>query len=300
MQHSLLQNGLFWTTLAYITWGLTPLFYQFLRGVDALEIFAFRVLWSVPLMIFLLWITKTPVLIFQLLRQRQSFIWLALSTACISTSWYLNTWGQTNNQVLMVSLAFFLTPLVSILIGVFYLKERLSKLQLLALLFCSSGFAYACLSLDSFPWLTIGIALAFGSYGLIKKQIKIDTLNGLTVETMLMVPFALLYLLSHPKSLSYEWSSSLQLLLMLTAPMTLLPLGLFAFGVKRMKNLSSIAILQYLEPTLYFLLAVFIFKEATDSDRLTTFVLVWCGFIMFALDSLRGIRKQQRLASKRD
>ncbi len=295
MQHNQGQGGLFWTTASFIVWGLMPLFYQHLKGVEAMEIFAFRVLWSVPLMALLLWVTVTPARVFRLLLEPKTFFWLFLSTACISTSWYLNTWGVTHGQVLMVSLAFFLIPLINILIGVFYLKEKLNGLQKLAMGFCLIGFAYACLSLDAFPWLTIGIALAFGSYGLIKKQVKIDTLNGLTAEAILMVPFALFYLIGMAGETSYAADEgNTRLLLMLTAPMTILPLGLFAFGVKRMKNLSSIAVLQYLEPTLYFLLAVFVFKEAVDSDRLITFSLVWVGFILFTLDSLRRTRHLRR------
>jgi len=290
------QGGLFWTTSAYIVWGLMPLFYQHLRGVEAMEIFALRVLWSVPLMALLLWITVTPVRVFKMLMEPKTFFWLFLSTACISTSWYLNTWGATNGQVLMVSLAFFLTPLISILIGVFYLRERLTLMQLIALLLCASGFLYACLSLDSFPWITVGIALAFGCYGVIKKQVKIDTLNGLSAEVLLMIPFALFYLIGAAGNTHWEGGEGdVRLLLALTAPMTILPLGLFAFGVARMKNLSSIAILQYIEPTLYFLLAVFVFGEAIDAERLTTFGLVWAGFIVFTIDALRRSRKQRHL-----
>ena len=150
-----------------------------------MEIFALRVLWSVPLMVLLLWVTVTPFRVFKLLMDPKTFFWLFLSTACISTSWYLNTWGATNGQVLMVSLAFFLIPLISILIGVLFFRERLTPMQLVALILCASGFLYACLNLDSFPWLTVGIALAFGCYGIIKKQVKIDTLNGLAAEALL-------------------------------------------------------------------------------------------------------------------
>lgn len=282
------QNGLFWTLSAYTVWGLMPLFYQHLKGVEAMEIFALRVLWSVPLMALLLWLTVTPVRVFKMLMEPKTFFWLFLSTACISTSWYLNTWGATHGQVLMVSLAFFLTPLISILIGVFYLRERLTPLQKLALILCASGFIYACLNLDTFPWITVGIALAFGCYGVIKKQVKIDTLNGLSAEVILMIPFALFYLIGTAGETHWEaGEGDVRLLLALTAPMTILPLGLFAFGVVRMKNLSSVAILQYIEPTLYFLLAVFVFGEAIDAERLTTFGLVWAGFIVFSVDALK-------------
>jgi chloramphenicol-sensitive protein RarD len=289
MQRSnLLQGGLLWTTSAYIIWGLTPLFYQYLREVEAMEIFALRVLCSVPLMAILLWVTVTPIRVFKILMEPKTFASLFLSTACISTSWYLNTWGVTNGQVLMVSLAYFLTPLISILIGVFYLRERLTPLQLVALLLCASGFLYACISLDSFPWLTIGIALAFGCYGVIKKQVRIDTLNGLTAETLLMVPFALFYLIGMSGQTHWDaGENNVRLLLMLTAPMTILPLGLFAFGVARTKNISTIAILQYIEPTLYFLLAVFVFAEVINTGRLVTFALVWIGFSVFSIDAIR-------------
>ncbi|MEH6814694.1 MAG: EamA family transporter RarD [Motiliproteus sp.] len=281
-------GGLFWTTSAYILWGLTPLFYQHLRGVEAMEIFALRVLCSVPLMMLLLWVTVTPLRVFKMLMEPKTFFWLFLSTACISTSWYLNTWGATNGQVLMVSLAYFLTPLISILIGVLYLRERLTPLQLVALVLCASGFLYACMNLDSFPWLTIGIALSFGCYGVIKKQVRVDTLNGLAAETLLMVPLALFYLVGMAGQTHWETGAdNVRLLLILTAPVTILPLGLFAFGVVRIKNLSTIAVLQYIEPTLYFLLAVFVFGEVIDMERLTTFALVWVGFIIFSVDAIR-------------
>ncbi len=253
-----------------------------------MEIFALRVLCSVPLMAILLWVTVTPIRVFNLLMEPKTFTSLFLSTACISTSWYLNTWGVTNGQVLMVSLAYFLTPLISILIGVFYLRERLTPLQLIALILCATGFLYACISLDSFPWLTIGIALAFGCYGVIKKQVRIDTLNGLAAETLLMVPFALFYLIGMSGLTHWETGEdSDRLFLMLTAPMTILPLGLFAFGVARTKNISTIAVLQYIEPTLYFLLAVFVFAEAINTGRLVTFALVWIGFTVFSIDAMR-------------
>lgn len=289
MQRSnFVQGGLLWTTSAYIIWGLTPLFYQYFNGVEAMEIFALRVLCSVPLMAALLWITVTPIRVFKLLMDPKTFSSLFISTICISTSWYLNTWGATNGQVLMVSLAYFLTPLISILTGVLYLRERLTPLQFIALLLCATGFLYACISLDSFPWLTIGIALAFGCYGVIKKQVRIDTLNGLAAEALLMVPFALFYLIGMSGQTHWEANEdSVRLLLMLTAPMTILPLGLFAFGVARTKNISTIAVLQYIEPTLYFLLAVFLFGEAIDTGRLATFSLVWVGFTVFSIDAIR-------------
>ncbi len=298
--YQLLKSGLFLTTLAYVIWGLTPLFYQHLRGVEAMEIFSMRVLFSVPLMVLLLLLSGTPVRVFKMLTQPRTFFWLFLSTACISTSWYLNTWGSTHGQVLMVSLAYFLTPLISILIGVLYLRERLTLLQWAALVFCASGFLYACTSLDSFPWLAIGIAVAFGSYGVIKKQVQIDPLNGLSAETLLMVPFALFYLNGHMTEQS-AWAAKeggTHILLGLTAPIVLLPLGLFTFGVARLQNLSTIAVLQYIEPTLYFLLAVFVFGEAIDMNRMTTFMLVWVGFIAFSIDALRRVKLTRRSASK--
>jgi len=289
MQRSnLLKDGLLWITSGYILWGLTPLFYQYFHGVDAMEIFAMRVLFSVPLIALLLWVTGTPIRVFKMLMVPKTFISLILSTACISTSWYLNTWGATNGQVLMVSLAYFLTPLISILIGVIYLRERLTTLQIIALLLCISGFLYACISLESFPWLTIGIALAFGCYGVIKKQVRIDTLNGLAAETLLMIPFVLFYLVVISGPTQWEiGDNTIRVLLILTAPVTILPLALFSFGVSRIKNLSTIAILQYIEPTLYFLLAVFIFGEAIDMQRLSTFILVWMGFTVFSIDGIR-------------
>lgn len=287
------QVGLVCTTLAYITWGLTPLFYQFLHeGIQATEIFAMRVIWSLPVFALLFVLTRREFKVFQLLRDRRSFLWLLLSTLCISTSWYLNTWGVTHGQVLMVSLAFFLIPIISILVGVFYLGEQLNSLQMLAIGFCLAGFAYACLNLNQFPWLTVGIALAFAGYALIKKQVRIDTLNGLTIEALFVLPIAVGYLLllgDEGRFMQAQWDE--RWLLMMVAPIVLLPLGLFSMGVPRLESLTLVAVLQYIEPTLYFLIGAFVFGETVDANRMVTFTLIWIGFLLFCLNSLRYHRR---------
>lgn len=299
MNMLLTRLGLFCTTLAYITWGITPLFYQFLHeDIQATEIFALRVVGALPVFALLFLLTKSQFKVIELLKDKRSFLWLLVSTLCVSTSWYLNTWGVTHGQVLMVSLAFFLIPLISILIGVFYLGERLNRNQVMAIAFCLSGFAYACLNLDQFPWLTLGIALAFSGYALIKKQIRIDTLNGLTIEALLVLPVALGYLLllgDQGRFVQAKWDEGL--LLMLIAPVVLLPLGLFSIGVPRLKSLTLVAVLQYIEPTLYFLIGVFLFGEVVDAERLVTFGLIWIGFLIFCVDSVRYHRRQTKLIS---
>lgn len=197
--------------------------------------------------------------------------------------------GVTHGQVLMVSLAFFLTPLISILVGVLFLGERLNRLQLLAIAFCLSGFAWACLSLEQFPWLTIGIALSFGGYSLIKKQIPIDALNGLTIEALLMLPVAAGYLfLLGDQGQFVQADFNERLLLVMIAPVVLLPLALFSFGVPRLQSLTVVAVLQYIEPTLYFLIGAFVFGETIDLERTITFGLIWIGFLIFCLNSLSG------------
>ena len=290
------QVGLVCTTLAYITWGLTPLFYQFLHeDIQATEIFSMRVIWSLPVFALLFVLTRREFKVFQLLRDRRSFLWLLLSTLCISTSWYLNTWGVTHGQVLMVSLAFFLIPIISILVGVFYLGEKLNGLQKLAIGFCLTGFAYACLNLNQFPWLTVGIALAFAGYALIKKQIRIDTLNGLTIEALFVLPIAVGYLLllgDEGRFVQAQWDE--RWLLMMVAPVVLMPLGLFSMGVPRLESLTLVAVLQYIEPTLYFLIGAFVFGETVDANRMVTFTLIWIGFLLFCLNSLRYHRRHSR------
>ena len=284
------QAGLICTTLAYITWGLTPLFYQFLhQDIQATEIFSLRVIWSLPVLALVFILSRHRCQIWSLLKDKRSFFWLLLSTLCVSVSWYLNTWGVTHGQVLMVSLAFFLTPLISILVGVLFLGERLNRLQLLAIAFCLSGFAWACLSLEQFPWLTIGIALSFGGYSLIKKQVAIDALNGLTIEALLMLPVAAGYLfLLGDQGQFVQADFNECLLLVMIAPVVLLPLALFSFGVPRLQSLTVVAVLQYIEPTLYFLIGAFVFGETIDLERTITFSLIWIGFLIFCLNSLFG------------
>lgn len=274
------------TAASYVIWGLLPLYYSQLSGIDAFEIFSIRAIFAVPVIYFLWRLSggKTEY------KQWDYKSWglVSISALCISASWYLNTWGVTHGQVLNVSLAYFLTPMLSIAVGVFFFREVFTPLQCIAVLACFFGFLYSCVDLSHFPWVTVGIALAFSGYGIIKKVLKTDMIGALLIESILVFPFGMAYML-------WEWEDTvfsnmdpgINFMLFLTSPIALLPLAIFAIGVSRISNLTSVAILQYIEPTIYFVLGYFIFGEEINPDRLITFIVIWIGFILYSLDTFR-------------
>lgn len=284
--------GVAYAVAAYGFWGLNPLYFKAVTEVPALEVLAHRTLWTVVLLALLVSLGRRWSAIVDALRDRRTVLLLCLSTLVISVNWLIYIWAIFVERVLETSLGYYINPLVSVLLGVVVLRERLAPLQALAVLLAALGVLNLALGAGGLPWVAISLALTFGLYGLIRKTARIGAAEGLLVETSLILPFALGYLLfiaaEGTGSFATE-SRATDLLLIAAGPVTMLPLVWFASAARRLP-LSLVGFFQYIAPTCHFLLAVFAFGEPFTRGHLITFLLIWTAVALFVWETLRAAR----------
>ena len=284
---------------AYLIWGFAPLYFKLLDQLSAPEILAHRSIWSLLLAMILLTLLGKLRGLGAVLRCRKTLLALLVSTALISTNWLIFIWSVTNDHLLDASLGYYINPLLSVLLGVVVLGEKLRPLQWLAVLLAAVGIGYELWQFGRLPLVALGVALTFGFYGLVRKQTPVDSLTGLTVETLYLLPLAVGFLFwsSSPTSNLLNNSWQLNGLLLLAGPITLTPLLLFNIAARRL-NLSTLGFLQYLGPTLMFFLAVLLYNEPFDKAKLVTFIFVWVALGFYSADALVMRRKRRRLRNK--
>ncbi|VXA89209.1 conserved membrane hypothetical protein [Aeromonas veronii] len=282
-------------TLSFILWGMLPLYYQFMPEVNMWELISHRVLWSVVLLggLFLLLGHKVPWT--RLRSEPRQLGLILLAGPVMSISWCMFTWCLTTGQVLTTSLAFFMTPLFNIVFAVIFLKERLTPQKHLAVALALAGLAYMLFCYGQLPWFSLIMGANFACYGLIKKKIHYDTGSSLYLEAMVQLPVALIIigtLAWHGEGAFVNGDLADKLLLMGSAPATLLPVGLFCYAVARTR-MSTVGLLQYIEPSLAFLLAIYWFGEAPDPIKAVGFAFVWAGLLVSLLPLHRLKRQPQ-------
>ena len=273
--------------LAFFIWGMSPLYWKALGAIPAFEIIMHRVLWS---FLFLL-----PVLFlqhqfdrFKLALSTHSTRWILLvTTLLVGGNWLVYIWAVNHDLILQTSLGYFISPLVSILLGLVFLRERLRPMQQIAVLLAAGAMFYLGIHYGQFPWIAIYLAVTFALYGLIRKIAPVGALVGLAVETLFLSPVALGYLLYLHVSgrgafLHINWHTDF--LLMGAALLTALPLLLFTMGARRI-HLSTLGFIQYTTPTCSFLLAVFYYVEPFDTAQLITFSLIWTALAIYSADA---------------
>ena len=272
---------------AYVLWGFFPLYFHLLRDVPATEVLMHRVIWSFLLVLLVVMLLGRRERLWQALRTPGLRNGLMISSLLISINWLVFIWAVARGRVVETSLGYFITPLVSVFLARVILGERLDRWRQAAILLAALGLAWLVWRLGELPWVALLLALSFGLYGLARKQIAVDTLTGLTVETGLLLPFALAYGLW---LYADGWPAARPALdgwlLVASGAVTALPLLLFAAGARRM-SLSAIGFLMYVNPTMQFLTAVFLLDEPFDRDQLVGFVLIWTALLLFSLGSLR-------------
>jgi chloramphenicol-sensitive protein RarD len=284
-------RGLVFALLAYGAWGFFPLYFKALPGIPAWEVLAHRVVWSVVLLsIATPLLGRWPTTLHALGRGKRHLI--AMSALLIAVNWGTYIWAVQAGRVLQASLGYFVNPLVSVLLGVIFLHERLRPLQLWAIGLAGVGVAALVVSRGEFPWLPLVLALSFGLYGLVRKRAGVDPVGGLLAETAILAPLALglvsLLALRGQGALGRDLPTTL--LLMAAGPITAVPLVWFALGVRSLK-LSTVGLLQYVTPTLQFLLAVVLFHEEFTTAHAVAFGFIWSALVLYSLDSLRAARQ---------
>lgn len=284
------RGGLLLGLGAYTMWGVLPLYFRLLAAVPAIEVLAHRVIWSLVLLI----VVVTAMRRWQTIRAAASgrtIAMLAASATLIAINWLIYIWAVNNGHTLAGSLGYFINPLLNVGLGVIVLGERLRKWQGVAIAIASAGVAAMAFVALNTLWISLSLAVSFGLYGLVRKIVAIDSLGGLLIETLLLAPASfgyVLYLESAGRGAAGQ-ALSTDVLLVLLGALTALPLLMFAAAARRLPY-STLALLQYVAPSLQFVVAVAIFGEPLRPLHLLVFALIWAGCAIFAWDSVRGAR----------
>jgi chloramphenicol-sensitive protein RarD len=285
---------------AYIWWGMIPVYFKLLSQVDAMEILMHRIAWCVPTILIIMALMKQPIAVVAIWRNQKLFWALVLSTLLVSNNWFIFTWAVVNERVLDTSLGYFINPLLSVLLGVLLLKERMTRLQWIAVLIAALGVANQIAVVGEVPWLSLALAVTFGLYGLIRKQTPVDSMNGLLVETLIAFPVAVGFIgiwLWTGKAAFLQGDGATDLILAAGGLVTAVPLILFAIGARRLP-LYAIGFLQFIAPTLTFMLAVWVYQEPFGWQKGVTFGLIWLALAVYLTDAvIKRFKKNLGLAS---
>lgn len=280
--------GVFFGLAAYLTWGSFPVFFKALDGAAPLEIVCHRIVWSVVLLCVLVTVRRQLGGVLSALRNRQVLLTLCGSTLLIATNWLVFIYAIQHDEVLQSSLGYFITPLISVLLGYLFLRERLNRWQLCSVLLALSGVLNLAFHHSRFPWIALILATTFGLYGLLRKVVRVEAMVGLTVETLLLGPVAcayLVYLATQHDSAFLAGTLRLDLLLPLSGVVTAIPLLLFVAAARRLQ-LATIGFLQYITPSLHFILAVGLYNEPFSQGHLLSFIFIWSGLAIYSSDAL--------------
>jgi chloramphenicol-sensitive protein RarD len=282
---------------AYLAWGLFPLYWPLLEPAGAIEILAHRVLWSLVLVMALLAITHGSLA--SLPRDRRSLALLSAAAVLIAVNWGVYIWGVNSHHVVETSLGYFVNPLVSVGLGVLALGERLRPVQWSAVGLATAGVVVLAVDAGRVPWIALSLAASFGTYGLVKKVVGVPPIEGLVVETAVLAPFAVGYVAIGGALGATTFGShgaDHALLLVSAGIVTALPLLAFAGAAARVP-LTRLGLMQYLTPTMQFLIGVLVRHEPLPPGRLAGFVLVWIALAVFTIDTATHHRRQLAVAA---
>ncbi|HZK43393.1 MAG TPA: EamA family transporter RarD [Syntrophomonadaceae bacterium] len=282
-------TGIIYASGAYFLWGILPIYWKLLQAVDPLEILAHRITWCLIFLLLLQFFSKQiPNTIIEIRRisKHPTKVFGIISAAIIlSLNWYTYIWAVNNNFVIQASLGYYINPLVSILLAVVVLKEKLNIWQIIACALAFIGVFILTNNYGGVPWVALILAFSFAMYGLIKKMVNVEPITGLILESAVMAIFSLIYLCflhSNDQSVFSINEPVIALLLVGTGLVTSIPLVLFARAVKYLP-LSLLGFLQYINPTISLLLGIFVFHEVFSFMHLIAFIIIWTGLIIFSL-----------------
>lgn len=289
------RRGLWTAVAAFVLWGLMPLYWHLLKVVPSLQIVLHRVLWGALLVAAWLYFKYGRGWLRDTLARPQAAWMLALSGALIAFNWGLYIWAVNAGHVVETSLGYFINPLLNVLIGVLFLRERLNRAQWLSVAIAGAGVLWLTFNYGSFPWIALALAGSFGLYGLIRRQLDVGPVRGLGVESLYMLPVAVLLLAVTAGGSGggglFAWGASAAALLVMAGALSVLPLIGFAYAVRRIP-FTVIGLIQYIGPTLQLLSGVFFFGEPFGTDRAIGFAFIWVALAIFAGDGLMRARRR--------
>ena len=285
-------SGLLYALSAYLAWGLSPIYFKALRPTGPLEILSWRVVASVALLGIMTVVMGRGAEVARSLSDRRRALTFVATTLLISCNWVLYIWSVNSGHLLEASMGYFMNPLVTILLGVVFLKEGLDRRQKFAVGLAAVGVVWLVVTHGKLPWISLVLAVTFALYALLRKKARIDAVAGLLVETSFLAPLAVGWLvwLWWRGEAHFGTSPGMSVLLLSAGAVTALPLVWFTLGVHRLR-LSTMGILQYVAPTLQFLLAVLAYREPFGAAQAVTFVFIWAGLALYTVDAIGKARR---------
>lgn len=291
-------SGFFALLFAYFCWGILPLYWKLLVDVSAMQIISHRIIWSFIFMVILVLasgMTKSVWRDWLELKTKPKHVFLVvLASVLLTINWLTYIWAVNANHILETSLGYYINPLVSVLLGVVVLREKLNSWQIFAIFLAGLGVGNMVYHFGSVPWVAFVLAGTMGFYGLCKKTVRLNAITSMTIETMITAPFAVIYLsylYSMGQGYPLTWSLT-TLLLVGCGVITAVPLLLFAHSANKL-SMVVIGITQYITPTMTFLIGVFVYNEDFTSVHLTSFTLIWIALAIFSISNIKQLRQNK-------
>ena len=291
--------GFLYACLAYLHWGLIPIYWKQIDHIDSVEIVLHRMVWAFVFVFALVLLLKQGGRLFSLLRN-PALLWrLLIASLLIAFNWAVYIWAVNNEQMVEASMGYFINPLISVALGMLFFGERLRRLQMVSIILASCGVLYLILVFSKIPIIALTLAISFALYGAAKKSLSVEPLHGLTIETGFLVVPAALYAvyLGQTGQAAFGSEPVSDIFLVGAGIMTLIPLVLFSSAAQKI-SLTALGMLQYIGPSCQLLLAVFIYGEPFAQKDLVSFGLIWAALILFSLDQIRH-QRNQRISKKK-
>lgn len=287
-------QGVLAGVIAFSLWGAFPIYFKIAAGVTALEMLSHRIIWAVPFGLLIIFVRKQWPEVRETIKAPRTLAWLCASAAFISLNWLVYIWAVQDDQVFQASLGYYINPLLLVWAGYMFLGERLRRGQAIAVVFAGIGVAILAGSGGQFPWISLTLAVTFTVYGLVRKQVQVNAMPGLFVETSLLFPIALIYLLVLTSSGTAAFGTEIKIstLLLLAGPLTVLPLLFFAVSARRL-NLATIGFLQFIAPSGQFLVGLY-YDEPLSRAHLLCFGFIWLAVAIFVYDAVAQSRRTSK------
>ena len=292
-EKSAIRGGIIFAISAYTMWGVAPLYFKLIDHVNADEILVHRVVWSTILLMVVVLMTKRWDNFITTIRQPKVVAKLTITATFLAVNWFLFIWAVNNDHLLDASLGYYINPLFSVALGVIFLGERLRPWQLFAVGLAFVGVLIQLIMIGSLPIISLALAGTFGTYGLLRKKMPLDSFVGLLIESLMMLPIALIYwliFLKSPTTNMFENDMSLNVLLVCAGIVTTAPLLCFTAATKRM-TLTALGFFQYIGPSIMFVLATLYYQEPLYFAKMITFACIWSALAIFSFDSIKARKR---------
>ncbi|RUO48321.1 EamA family transporter RarD [Pseudidiomarina donghaiensis] len=290
------RQGVFFAIAAYTMWGIAPVYFKWLESVPALEILSHRIIWSFILVLALILVLGRGGRLKPVLQNKKQMLRLALATCLLGGNWFLFIWAINNDHILDASLGYYINPLLNVAIGMAFFGERMRNMQLVAIALAVTGVLIQVISFGSVPWVALALACSFAIYGAIRKRLPIDSMTGLWLETLILLPAVLIYMVLFASSSAADMTQNtwqINTLLIAAGVVTTAPLLCFTAAAQRIRY-STLGFFQYIGPSIMFILAVWVYGEPLATDKLVTFGIIWLALAIYSVDTLLFQQRSKR------